>query len=37
MVVLKPEQTDDYIGWLKELVDFAELAVKTKAPIEVSA
>jgi len=36
-VVLKPKETDGYIEWLKELVDFAELAVKTGKPIYVSA
>ncbi len=34
-VVLKPKETDSYIKWLKELVDFAELAVRTKSPISV--
>jgi hypothetical protein len=36
-VVLEPKRTDEYIEWLKELVDFAELAVKTGKPIYVSA
>ena len=36
-VTLKPKQTNSYIEYLKELVEFAELAVKTQAPIEVSA
>ena len=36
-VVLTPERTDDYIEWLRELVDFAKLAVETGSPIYVSA
>lgn len=36
-VTLKPEQTDEYIEWLKELVNFADLAVKTGKPIHVWA
>jgi hypothetical protein len=36
-VTLKPEQTNSYIEHLEELVDSAELAVKTQTPIEVSA
>ena len=36
-VILKPEETNDYIDQVKDLVTFAELAVKTKSPIYVSA
>jgi len=35
-VVLKGAETNEYIRWLKDLVVFAELAVKTKSPIYVS-
>ena len=36
-VMLPPERTDDYIERLRELVEFAELAVETGSPIYVSA
>ena len=34
---LNPKETNDYIDWLKELVDFAEVVAKEKCAIEVSA
>ncbi len=36
-VILKPKETNGYIDQVKDLVTFAELAVKTKSPIYVSA
>lgn len=36
-IILKPEETNRYIERLKELVEFAELAVKTKSAIYVDA
>ncbi len=35
-VILKPKETNGYIDQVKDLVTFAELAVKTKIPIYVS-
>ena len=34
-IKLSPEKTNDFIDWLKELVSFAELVVKTNSRVDV--